>query len=301
MLIPDQWSRVATPQEVDAILAHELAHARRRDHLVNLAQRLVEVALFFHPAVHWLSRSLRREREHLADALAVRLTGDPLALAEALESIARLRLESPRISAAVASLGGPTTSLLPRIQELIGMTPSRPRLALWPFGALPAAGLFALLALSAGFAGDRPARPRVEVASGAATRSPEAPDPGRPMIEYCVRFIDAPAEPWRMLFLPRIKPLKQETEFNAWTLDDKAVADLLKHLQADTRSNCLSAPKVCADDGAAPRSSTERSDSTSRGSRKSVATSQASRRLSSMPMMESRSISLARSSRMPPG
>ncbi len=251
-------------------------HAVRRDQVFNLFQRLLEIALFFHPAVHWVSRSLRREREHLTDAMAIRLTGDPLALAESLQSIARLRLESPRIDAAAgASLGGLPTSLLPRIQELIGMTPSRPRLALWPFAALPAAGLFALVALSAGFAGDRPAAPARVETPRKESMTPAAQAPAdRPMIKYEVRFITGTAEPWRLRMLPRLKPLKLDPELaalrakypglpddqlkamaadsdlNAWLLDEKAVIDLLTQAQQDTRTNCLQAPKVSADDGA---------------------------------------------------
>ena len=156
VVLPRSWISGASPRCLDAILAHELAHARRLDHLVNLGQRLVEVGLCFHPAVHWLSRSLRRERELCADALAVRLTGDPLALAEALQSVARLRLTSPRMAAVGASPGGPSVSLLPRIQELLGMTPSRPRRSVWPFAALPAAGFLALVAAASGIAEARP-------------------------------------------------------------------------------------------------------------------------------------------------
>lgn len=276
ILLPARWSDEAPVSALDAILAHELAHAARRDQVVNLLQRLLEIALFFHPAVHWLSRLLRREREHLADAMAVRLTGDPLALAESLQSIARLRLKSPRIAAAAgASLGGPSTSLLPRIQELIGMTPSRPRLALWPFAALPAAGLFALVALSAGFAGDRPAAPaRSEMHRRGSTGPAAKSSTDRPMIKYEIRFLIGPAEPWRRLMLPRLKPLKldadlaalrtkypglpddqvkamaADSDLNAWLLDEKAVIDLLTQAQQDTRTNCLAAPKVTADDGA---------------------------------------------------
>ena len=122
--------------------AHELAHARRLDPIVNLFQRLVETLLFFHPAVHWLSRSLRRERELCTDALAVCLTRNPLALAEALESVARLRLHfrSPTgLPIAGSSLGGERQTLLPRIQELIGMMPTRPRFPVWSFATLPVA------------------------------------------------------------------------------------------------------------------------------------------------------------------
>lgn len=276
ILLPARWSHDAPTASLDAILAHELAHAVRRDQVVNLFQRLLEIALFFHPAVHWLSRSLRREREHLADAMAVRLTGDPLALAESLQSIARLRLESPRITeAAGASLGGPSTSLLPRIQELIGMTPARPRLALWPIAALPAAGLFALVALSSGFAGDRPAAPaRVETPRKESLAPAVQAPADRPMIKYEVRFITGPAEPWRMRMIPQMKPLKlapdlaalrakypglpddqikgmaADSDLNAWLLDEKAVIDLLTQAQQNTRTSCLSAPKVSADDGA---------------------------------------------------
>ena len=86
--------------------AHELAHARRLDHIVNLWQRVVEMMLFFHPGVHWLSRSLRTHREYCADALAVWMTGDPRALASALESVAHLRPIYPRHRRAPARSAG---------------------------------------------------------------------------------------------------------------------------------------------------------------------------------------------------
>src|SRR5689334_1133166 len=61
-LDPDQWT---------AVLAHELAHIRRHDYLVNLLQTAVETILFYHPAVWWVSRRIRQEREHCCDDLAV--------------------------------------------------------------------------------------------------------------------------------------------------------------------------------------------------------------------------------------
>jgi len=140
VLLPASWLD-AEPGAVDAVLAHELAHARRLDHVANLAQRLVEAYLFFHPAALWLSRSARRESEPCADALAARLTGDPLALARALESAARHLPAGPGPLRPGLGLpvAGDRSTLLPRIQELLGMKPPRPRLALWPFAALPAA------------------------------------------------------------------------------------------------------------------------------------------------------------------
>lgn len=61
--------------QVDLVLAHELAHLKRLDHLVNLFQVVLETLFFYHPVVHWISRDARNERELCCDALALRATG----------------------------------------------------------------------------------------------------------------------------------------------------------------------------------------------------------------------------------
>ncbi len=258
IVLPGRWLTSASTDRLEAILAHELAHARRLDHLVNLAQRLVEVLFFFHPAVHWLSRSVRRERELCTDALAVRLTRNPLALAEALQSVAHLRVHF-RLPAGMplvgTSLGGQTISLLPRIQELIGMTPTRPQPRVWPFAALPLAAVLALLATAAGLARDDPSPAPAGRYGAPSSASPAQPAPStaaesRPLISYQVRYCWLPAEPWRQLLLDRLKPIKQEADVSAWIMDDKALLDLLTHAQNDTRSNVLQAPKCTAYEGA---------------------------------------------------
>src|SRR5262245_32870159 len=73
-----------TPQQLEAIIAHELAHIRRHDYLINLLQALIETLLFYHPAVWWVSRRIRQEREHCCDDLAVAVCGDACAYARAL-------------------------------------------------------------------------------------------------------------------------------------------------------------------------------------------------------------------------
>ena len=105
-------------QQLEAILAHELAHIRRHDYLVNLMQTLVETLLFYHPAVWWLSRRIRIERENCCDDLAVSLCGDPYAYAKALADLEELRADSGPL--VLAATGG---SLLYRVRRLIG-TPS---------------------------------------------------------------------------------------------------------------------------------------------------------------------------------
>src|SRR5262249_39196133 len=64
ILVPAGVFAGLTPDQIDAILAHELAHIRRGDYLVNALQRVVEIVLFYHPAVWWVSACIRREREH---------------------------------------------------------------------------------------------------------------------------------------------------------------------------------------------------------------------------------------------
>jgi len=69
------------------VLLHELAHVRRWDNLVNFLQRIVESLLFFHPAVWWVSRWLRRDREECCDAVVVAHTAKPQAYAELLVAL----------------------------------------------------------------------------------------------------------------------------------------------------------------------------------------------------------------------
>ena len=97
-----------------ALLAHELAHVRRHDYLVNLLQHAAEVLLFFHPSIWWLSRRLRIERERIADQMAAALIGDPMPLARALHALERAN-DAPAPVAPAARDG----DLLDRIRRLV--------------------------------------------------------------------------------------------------------------------------------------------------------------------------------------
>ncbi len=246
ILLPGRWLATAGADGLDAVLAHELAHARRLDHLVNLALRLLETLLFFHPGIHWLSRRLRLERELCADALAARLTADPLALARALESVARLRLAPafPAPLGAALTLGGGRESLLPRIQELIGMTPIRPRTRVWPFLVLPSALAIGLLAASLGLAEDdpRPSPPQPKPAPapallGAGTES---------LISYEVRFLtNEPAFLCeRLTSRGRVETVKLDHDVSGWIIDAKVDAALRKSKEGDHAASQIRAPKV---------------------------------------------------------
>jgi beta-lactamase regulating signal transducer with metallopeptidase domain len=111
------------PSELEAVLAHELAHIRRFDYLCNLFQTAVESVLFFHPAIWWLSRTVRDRREVCCDEIAVAVCADPIVYAQAL-----LRLEeekTTRLQLAVA-LKGPNGSLLRRVKLVLGDGPNGP-------------------------------------------------------------------------------------------------------------------------------------------------------------------------------
>jgi len=100
--------------QIEAILLHELAHIRRYDYLVNVMQRAAECLLFYHPAVWWISRVIRAERENCCDDVAVAASGSAREYAAALAALEQRRY--PDWQAAVASTGG---SLVKRIRRLL--------------------------------------------------------------------------------------------------------------------------------------------------------------------------------------
>lgn len=118
------------PEYVEAILVHELAHVRRHDPLVNLLQAVIETIFFHHPAVWWISRRVRDEREHCADELAVVALGQPAArlrYATALVMLEERRRRRPAL--AVASDGGCLVGRIGRLSGVVEPGSGRGRLA----------------------------------------------------------------------------------------------------------------------------------------------------------------------------
>ena len=120
VLLPVSAFTVLTPEQIELLIAHELAHVRRHDYLVNLVQTAVETVLFYHPAVWWVSGRIRAEREHCCDDLAVAACGDVKQYVEALAALEGMR--GRRAALVVAADGG---SLLARIQRLLNREPRR--------------------------------------------------------------------------------------------------------------------------------------------------------------------------------
>jgi beta-lactamase regulating signal transducer with metallopeptidase domain len=115
VLLPAATLTGLSTEQMEMILAHELAHVRRNDFFVNLMQAVVETLLFYHPAVWWISHRIRVEREHCCDDVAVSVSGKPLVYARALTRLEELRVEDAQ--AFVAANGG---SLIGRIRRLAG-------------------------------------------------------------------------------------------------------------------------------------------------------------------------------------
>jgi beta-lactamase regulating signal transducer with metallopeptidase domain len=114
VLVPASLASGMAPQLLEALLAHELAHVRRHDYLVNLFQSAIEILLFYHPAVWWLSHRIRVERELIADDLAASVLGEPRRLALALSELDLFQLSTPQL--AQAAHGG---KLMSRIKRLV--------------------------------------------------------------------------------------------------------------------------------------------------------------------------------------
>ena len=116
ILVPVSIFTSMPHDQIRAILAHELSHIKRYDHIINFMQALAEVILFFHPAIWWISRQIRYEREHCCDDVTVQTIKQPKILAEALLQLELLRTSQTHKQATLAANGG---SLMNRIKRLL--------------------------------------------------------------------------------------------------------------------------------------------------------------------------------------
>ena len=157
VLLPASALTGLSPEHIEALLAHELAHIRRNDYLLNLLQTVAETLLFYHPAVWWVSRQIRAEREHCCDDLAVETCGDLLVYARSLAQLEQLRQGMPAL--AMAADGG---SLSGRIQRLL-RTRRPVQGSGWAAGLVALAGLVAALVAATAVVGAQPNGERVPV------------------------------------------------------------------------------------------------------------------------------------------
>lgn len=139
--------------QLKAVIAHELAHIRRHDFLVNLLQVLVETLLFYHPAIWWLNWRIRAERELCCDEIAVTLTGDRLEYAKVLTLMADWD-KAPAL--AMAANGG---ALSARVFHALGLRRTRGRAVGLAGGILFLAAAFIAARIAVGIAHPIPVLP----------------------------------------------------------------------------------------------------------------------------------------------
>jgi len=150
LLVPVGMATQLPAAELEAILAHELAHIGRHDFLVNLWQTWLETIFFYHPAVWSLSRRLRAEREHCCDDLVLSVIGDPICYGRALLHVEELRGPQPLLA-----LGAGGSSLSSRIRRLLAQpTPPTNAAGLIAGVLLPTVALGSVLAALAWGAAD---------------------------------------------------------------------------------------------------------------------------------------------------
>lgn len=181
ILLPVRVVSALSQEQLEAILAHELAHVRRHDYLVNLAQAVVETLLFYHPAVWWVSGGLRLEREHCCDDLAVACEGgNALRYARALVELEALRPDgSPLV---LAATGG---DLAARIRRLLGVPVEPGASGRTPALGLAGVALIAVFTAAALRAGNAPVFSATQATTAAAPEAPAMPAlPATPTIAF---------------------------------------------------------------------------------------------------------------------
>ena len=121
LMLPEGIQARLSTQEMDAVLAHELCHFRRRDNLTAAIHMLVESIFWFHPLVWWLGRRLMTERERACDEAVLAAGNDPRVFAEGILNVCRFYVEAPQ--ACASALSG--ANLRTRIETILANRTAR--------------------------------------------------------------------------------------------------------------------------------------------------------------------------------
>lgn len=205
VILPSALVTGMPPDLLEALLAHEVAHIKRFDYVVNLLQSAIEIVLFYHPAVWWISKQIRIEREQIADDLAAGLLGEPRRLALALSELEQFQFINPQ-----PALSAQGENLMLRIKRLI-----KPELSAKPFAWKLAVPMFGISAACAVL---------VAQASAVENKAPtvlEAPKAALVSVP-AVAFAAAPMSAEAFVAAPDQKPNKRS--------DAKANGDQHEHL-----------------------------------------------------------------------
>ncbi len=140
LMLPEGIAERLSPEQMGAVVAHELCHLRYRDNLTAAVQMLVETVFWFHPLVWWIGKRMVEERERACDEEVVRLGSDPRVYAEGILNVCKLYVESPL--ACVAGVSG--SNLRKRIAGILSNR-AAVRLSLAKKAVLAGGGLAAVV------------------------------------------------------------------------------------------------------------------------------------------------------------
>ncbi|MCL2647005.1 MAG: hypothetical protein FWD61_08365 [Phycisphaerales bacterium] len=259
ILLPLTVTSGLSAEQVSALIAHELAHVRRWDFLVNAMQSVIETLLFYHPAVWWISRRIRQEREHCCDDLVVSLGTSRVAYAKALTEMESLR------PATAFAMAANSTSLLPRIRRILQVpSPSKNRRSIGLLATImPAIVLVALLVIVACKRNTSTTPAETQPASATTQAATDAEDQYTISLETRVmlvssRFFDNVATDWKMT-VPSgtvssaasssaapsaTRPADQSLNIAGSILDNWTLDMLIKAAQADENALIFDHPRV---------------------------------------------------------
>ncbi len=120
ILIPVAAFNGLSPEQMESVILHEMAHIKRKDYLINIAVSVIEILLFFNPFVHLLAVGLRRERENCCDDFVLQSRFDPHSYASALLSLEQMR-NNNRIPAPLLAATGHHHQLLGRVKRIMNV------------------------------------------------------------------------------------------------------------------------------------------------------------------------------------
>ncbi len=118
ILIPIGLVSHLSPQQVEMVILHEIAHIKRNDFLANIIQSVLEVIFFFNPAVWWISREIRQERENCCDDLIIQAQGQPVQYIKTLAAVNHFNTSGFKLLPGF--FGSGRGQLLKRMQRLVG-------------------------------------------------------------------------------------------------------------------------------------------------------------------------------------
>jgi beta-lactamase regulating signal transducer with metallopeptidase domain len=145
VLLPLSAATSLSEEELQVVLAHELAHIRRADFFWNLVQTFIETLFFFHPAVWWIGGRLRHERELCCDDLALTVCPDRVVYARALYRLEEQRRSNWQLAMALDG-HQPAQTLRMRIARILGEPPAHTA-GRGPFSIAAAGALLVVLML----------------------------------------------------------------------------------------------------------------------------------------------------------